>query len=51
MRVLLPAPFGPASPKTSLSPIVRVKPSSARMLRPKTERYVWPTASNAISGE
>lgn len=40
MSVLLPAPFGPASPKTSLSPMVREKSSTARTVRPKIDRYV-----------
>jgi hypothetical protein len=36
--VLFPAPFGPASPNTSLSRMVSEKSSSARMLRPKIDR-------------
>ena len=49
MSVLFPAPFGPARPKTSLSPMLSVRSSTARMVLPKIERYVWPTPSNWIS--
>jgi hypothetical protein len=47
--VLFPAPFGPARPNTSLSPIESEKSSTARTLRPNHDRYVWPTCSNSIS--
>ena len=40
ISVLLPAPFGPASPKTSLSPIESEKSSTARTERPEMDRYV-----------
>ena len=49
MSVLLPAPFGPASPKTSLSWMLSEKLSTARTVRPNNERYVCPTFRNSIS--
>jgi len=49
INVLFPAPLGPASPNTSLSPMVSEKLSTARIVRPSSERYVWPTPANSIS--
>src|SRR5215208_7720381 len=50
MSVLFPAPFGPAIPITSPARTSSEKSSTARTGRPSRERYVFPTASNSITG-